>query len=286
VSVEAITWALRQPVKPSSRKFVLVVLANCASGDTFLAYPSIAYLCEATGQDRKTVMTNLAALRDCGLLEDTGQRAGSTKQVIVYRVLCGPDLFCKGAQKRDSSENGTVPKFPPNSTVFPGEQSQKRDTETSVTVSNRQKKESAPDLDFTSWPSPPSPQVLADWLSHRKAKRALVTATVLETFGRELHKAVAAGWTVDEALGEAMQRNWQGLNAEWLQPKGVARIGGTSASANESKTLLGMKAIQGMKHGNGLVRERDHRRADEAVVLVARSLPRLGLGSDHGGDVD
>lgn len=134
MSVEAITWALRQPVKPSSTKFVLVVLANCASGDTFLAYPSTAYLCEATGQDRKTVMSNLGKLRDCNLVEDTGKRAGATKQVVVYRVLCGPDLFSKAAQKRDCPENGTVPVLPGNSTVFPPKEAQKRDTETSVTV--------------------------------------------------------------------------------------------------------------------------------------------------------
>jgi Pyocin large subunit len=137
MSVEAITWALKQPVKPSSVKFVLVVLANCASGDTFLAYPSTAYLCEATGQDRKTVMGNLAKLRDCGLVEDTGKRAGVTKQVVVYRVLCGPGLFTKEAQKRDSTENGTVPVLPNNSTVFPDKQAQKRDTETSGTVRNQ-----------------------------------------------------------------------------------------------------------------------------------------------------
>jgi hypothetical protein len=137
VSVEAITWALRQPVKPSSTKFVLVVLANCASGDTFLAYPSIPYLAEATGQDRKTVLANLAKLREWGLIEDTGKRAGATKQVIVYRVRCGGDLFGEGAQNRNSSENGTVPKFTGNRPNFPAEQAQKRDTETSGTVKNQ-----------------------------------------------------------------------------------------------------------------------------------------------------
>lgn len=128
MSVEAITWALRQPVKPSTCKFVLVVLANCASGDTFLAYPSVAYLCDATGQDRKTVLANLTKLREWGLVEDTGKRTGVTKQVVVYRVMCAPDLF------GNSPKNGTVPVFPVNSTVFPLKQSQKRDTEPSGTV--------------------------------------------------------------------------------------------------------------------------------------------------------
>lgn len=93
MSVEAITWALRQPVEASSAKFVLVVLANCASADGGLAYPSVAYLAESTGQDRKTVVTNLKRLVESGLIEDTGDRAGRTRQVIVYRLRCDSPLF-------------------------------------------------------------------------------------------------------------------------------------------------------------------------------------------------
>lgn len=138
MSVEAITWALRQPITHSSAKFVLVVLANCASADTGVAFPSTAYLASATGQDRKTVVANLARLIEWGLIEDTGRRAGTTKQIVVYRVLSGPDLFEECAQKRNSSENGTVPKTNGNSTVFPQKESQKRDTEPSITQRNRQ----------------------------------------------------------------------------------------------------------------------------------------------------
>lgn len=87
MSVEAITWALKQRVEKSSTKFVLVVLANCAGGAGFLAFPSVQYLVDSTGQDRKTVLENLKRLVDAGLIEDAGQRVGATKQVVVYRVL-------------------------------------------------------------------------------------------------------------------------------------------------------------------------------------------------------
>jgi hypothetical protein len=135
VSVEAITWALKQPIKSSPAKFVLVALANCASGDTFVAYPSIAYLADTTAQDRKTVINNIRKLLGWGLIEDTGARVGTTKQIPVYR-LRGPDLLASipkpgQFQKRNGSENGTVPNPPRNSTVLPPKQSQKRDTEPS-----------------------------------------------------------------------------------------------------------------------------------------------------------
>lgn len=128
MSVEAITWALRQPITHSSAKFVLVVLANNASAERAQAWPSVTYLAEATGQDRKTVMANLARLQEWGLISDTGKRTGATKQVVVYQLACGPDLFTPAgetvpktgqSQKRDSPENGTVPKTPGNSPVFP-----------------------------------------------------------------------------------------------------------------------------------------------------------------------
>lgn len=137
MSVEAITWALRQPISHSSAKFVLVVMSNCASADTFICFPSVAYLADATGQDRKTVMTNIERLREWGYIEDTGKRAGATKQIPVYRIICGGDLFQEGV-KRDSSENGTVPKTDGNSTENGGKGSRKGDTETSGNSNNRQ----------------------------------------------------------------------------------------------------------------------------------------------------
>lgn len=85
MSVEAITWALAQPIKHSTAKFVLVCLANCADSEG-KAWPSIAYLCEATAQDRKTVIENLRRLKEAGLLSSTGEMKGRTGQVPVYRL--------------------------------------------------------------------------------------------------------------------------------------------------------------------------------------------------------
>lgn len=132
MSVEATNWAWKQPVPNSSPKFVLLAIANRANPDQrgrVVAFCSIAYLSEATAQDRKTVVTNLAKLREWNLIEDTGERVGKTKQIPVYEVKCPPDLFTEYAQKRNSPKNGTVPKKAAKSTVFPVKQSQKRDTD-------------------------------------------------------------------------------------------------------------------------------------------------------------
>lgn len=112
MSVEAITWALKQSLPNSSAKFVLTVIANCADGKEFLAFPSIAYIAEATSQDPKTVKVNLNRLKEWGFIEDSGQRCGGTRQVIVYRINIGKTGPVKEAQKRTKSKNGPSPNSP------------------------------------------------------------------------------------------------------------------------------------------------------------------------------
>jgi len=77
-------------------------------------------------------------------------------------------------------------------------------------------KQTITDLDFSTWPAMPSEQVMADWIAHRKAKKATITQTVINNFGSQLTIAAKHGISVDECLSECMTRNWQGLKAEWL----------------------------------------------------------------------
>lgn len=100
MSVEAISWAFQQEISHSSAKFILVALADCASNESWEAHPSTAHLARATGQDRKTVLTNLKRLRDLGFIEDTGTRKGATGQVVVYRINRAGNGTVKQGQKR------------------------------------------------------------------------------------------------------------------------------------------------------------------------------------------
>lgn len=59
-------------------------------------------------------------------------------------------------------------------------------------------------------------QLLADWLTQRKAKRAAVTATVWSTVNTELAKCAEAGITADDAITEALNSGWQGFKASWV----------------------------------------------------------------------
>jgi|ERR1700691_6182584 len=107
MSIAAISWVFKQEIKPSSLKFVLVALADCAD-DHGICWPSIEHITETTCQDRKTVIKSLDDLESRGWLVDTGKRMGRTNQVKVYRLT---DAFFKTADTKDcakSTENGTI----------------------------------------------------------------------------------------------------------------------------------------------------------------------------------
>lgn len=112
MSAQAVAWALAQPVCHSPAKFILVVLAHYAHGKQapWSAFASTTLIAQQTGQDRKTVLANLRRLIDAGFLVDSGERAGATKSVVVFR-LCEPSSSTNSGTASDQqsgTENGTA----------------------------------------------------------------------------------------------------------------------------------------------------------------------------------
>lgn len=136
MSLDATTWARHQKVGKGPAKSVLMALADYAN-EHFVAYPSVDALIAWTEQDRKTVLANLDRLKEAGWITDTGDRTGRTRQVVVYQinlsrgteVKIGPRELSTGpkperSQKRNGSENGTVPNSTGNSPNSDVKQSQ------------------------------------------------------------------------------------------------------------------------------------------------------------------
>ena len=61
--------------------------------------------------------------------------------------------------------------------------------------------------------------ISADWLSHRKAKKATVTKTVIDGIKSEAAKARIA---LSDALAMCCQRGWVGFKAEWMTVENTA----------------------------------------------------------------
>jgi len=67
-------------------------------------------------------------------------------------------------------------------------------------------------------PNGVSESVWQDFLSHRKGKRAKVTATAIAGIQREADKARI---TLEAALAMCCMRGWTGFKADWLADKGA-----------------------------------------------------------------
>lgn len=65
-------------------------------------------------------------------------------------------------------------------------------------------------------PDDVSNELWADFLNHRKQKKAPVTDRVISLIRNE---AKNSGWTLEEALNEVILRNWIGFKAEWVEAK-------------------------------------------------------------------
>lgn len=106
MSLDATNWAWRVQFKNRAsgslkplKRLVLLSFADRA-GEDHTCYPSVKRLEDDTNLDRKTVMKIIAELIEDGLIVDTGERKGRTKQVKVYRLV--------GVNGRE-----TVPTIPP-----------------------------------------------------------------------------------------------------------------------------------------------------------------------------
>ena len=78
------------------------------------------------------------------------------------------------------------------------------------------KRETKKNATVVACPPDVSEQVWQDWLALRKAKKAAVTATVLDGARKEADKL---GWPMEKFLVEWCTRGSQGLKAEWVAPK-------------------------------------------------------------------
>lgn len=123
MSLDASKWAweVEIPTKKGGalkplKKLVLLSLADRA-GEDHCAYPSVSRLVDDTAMDRKTILKIIDELIEDGLIEDTGERKGKTKQVKVYQLVgvngrersLKMELFKSKKDDLNSPKVGTVP---------------------------------------------------------------------------------------------------------------------------------------------------------------------------------
>lgn len=113
MSIDATNWAWSAPVKSSPQRLILLSLADRA-GEDHKCYPSNKRIAEDTVLNIKTVQKVVNELIELGLVSDTGERKGHTKQVRVLQLIGvssrednRPNIgTVKQTQKRNNTEIG------------------------------------------------------------------------------------------------------------------------------------------------------------------------------------
>ena len=241
MSVDATRWAWLAPVKSSTQRLVLLSLADRA-GEYHTCFPSVARITKDTKLNRKTIMKVIGELIELGLVEDTGHKKGTTKQIIVYRLL---GIKTREDEEINSTNIGTVPKteqsqyyqetvpFLPHNSTNIGTQNLKG---TKKESNNNIKFNFAQELKNLGAEG----QLISDWLVVRKNKKAANTKTSFDGFAREIKKS---NLDVNTALKICVERNWQGFNSGWLNNIDLSIYQQTSQKSEQAPQNL--KTVKG-----------------------------------------
>jgi hypothetical protein len=245
MSFEAAAWAINQQTKTQSAKLVLIGLSDCHNRDTGKCDPGNQYLMRIAQCSPRAINNAIAELEDLGLIEasrDPGRRTEyrlnigkSSATVALAQPVRGRNQ-CGGVAQplRGGSALCDIP-----FSIEPGRNQEGTRKEIAAAPS----KKSLTALDWSSWPTMPSAQVMADWVAARKAKRAPISQTVIGQFGNELHKAAALGYSVDQCLAECITSGWQGFKAAWIANRN--KTGGTNGqSGRPDRESVSARAVR------------------------------------------
>jgi len=152
-------------------------------------------------------------------------RLGSDDLIFVQNVLA--DFFQKTAKgyvhkriefdikeyhlqadknKANGKRGGRPKKTQVVSSGLPDE-SQKKPNQEPVTINHKP---------ILNTPSGVSNDVWQDFVRHRKGMKAQITDRVINGIRKEADKA---GWTLEDALAESVNRNWASFKADWVKEK-------------------------------------------------------------------
>jgi phage replication O-like protein O len=199
------------------------------------------YLAELTGLNEKTVRDALIVLTARHII--LCEKGGIMKLVSVNKVVSEWQVkgdkaanMRKGAEQmhrskctadmeqmhRSKCTVETEQMHHADGANAPSERSKCTDTKDNLPkTTNQRQKDSVSagktELDFSCWPSEPSPSVFRDWKTMRTAKKAPVTQTVINRLAKQIELAVANGMTVDDVLAECANRGWTGFEYAWLR---------------------------------------------------------------------
>lgn len=262
-----------KPLKmPPTPKAVLMALAD-SSNDQGYCWPSLTTLCEWTCFGRTAVIEAIKWLESAGYVKASREASRSNKYQITAVQQSGKRTVRETDGPSggfDSPGDGLQQSGRRTEIVREADPNRKEPSRT-VNKSNRKTRKQVA-LDFGCWHAQPKPEQLAEWLAHRKRKKAETTQTVIDRMAGKLWDAQNVGYSVDDVLATICDRNWTGFEVGWLEPKGAAKANKPPQIGKQAQALM---ALEAMKSGNAM--------AAGSGFGGAATSRLLGFGSNPGG---
>ena len=222
MSLDASRWAwsvtipYNKKCNKANKRLVLLSLADRAAED-HTCFPSAKRLAADTCLDRKTILAVISELIEDGLLKDTGERKGVTKQVRVLKLIGvhGREETVPTTeqyQQRNRSNNGTnndTANGTDNGTVSGIRNLPIEPTNESTNINKAKFSFSEGLLNLGA-----DQQLVSDFIKIRKAKKATDTETAFKSFISQQQKS---GLSLNDVLEMCVVRDWKGFQAAWVQ---------------------------------------------------------------------
>jgi pyruvate/2-oxoglutarate dehydrogenase complex dihydrolipoamide acyltransferase (E2) component len=215
---------------PSGRKLVLLSLADNAN-DRGECYPSVDAVAARCGLSVRAVQGHIADLEKTGMVSRENRHGRSNLFTLHHRRFCTPQNLHPAESAPTTPAESAPPQnlhpaesapHPAESAPHPAESAPPTPAESApITViepslnrqSNHHGAKRAQVVGGVFGLGDVDQQVLADWLAHRKRRKADVTATVVADLRKQ---AALAGLSVEDAIRTAIRRGWTGFEAAWV----------------------------------------------------------------------
>lgn len=173
---------------------------------------SLSQFVTFTGAGKTAVINALKNLVDAGLLvRKVGVRNTSVYAINLFRNSTSSESELVQKVNITSSESEPVTSSESEHTKN-NIKNTIQNTNTNLTVSNARARKTSKSAVEILEQFGITGQLAKDFIAHRKAKKSVITETVLNGFQREADKA---GIPLAQAITISIERNWQGFKAEW-----------------------------------------------------------------------
>lgn len=219
MSVDATRWAWSADVSSSTKKLILLSLADRA-GEDHTCFPSVMRMVRDTKLNRKTVLTAISDLIDDGLVLDTGERKGNGVRVLkLVGVL--------GRESEDYPRKTTSPKIGTGTeigtgtgteigtgtgTVF-GTQNLKGNLKRNLTNNSHPIMEKA--LNENGADS----QLISEWIAIRTKGKMTDSERSVNMFLKQVENS---GHNINTVLNICVIKNWKGFEVGYLRNIDIA----------------------------------------------------------------